>query len=136
MLLFYFYFSLFFISLSYVFWTDIIKHSIMRANLDGTNVKEIIDHGIVRPGNIISVHSLQQKCVIVSDVPPVSSFIRLSYFTEGIAVDWVHNLIYWVDNSLKRIEVANLNGGQRTILFSDLHSPKDIIVDPINQSVN
>ena len=108
----------------------------MRANLDGSNVKEIIDHGIVRPGNIISVYSLQQKCVVVSNIPSVNSFIYLLYFTEGIAVDWVHNLIYWVDNSLKRIEVANLNGDQRTVLFTDLHSPKDIIVDPINRSVD
>ena len=56
-------------------------------------------------------------------------------FSEGLAVDWIHNHIYWTDTKLKRIEVANINGGQRTILFSGINNLRDIIVDPINRFV-
>jgi DNA-binding beta-propeller fold protein YncE len=90
-------------NLGYVYWTDVLKHAIMRADLNGTNIKQVITQGLDNP--------------------------------EGIAVDWIHNLIYWTDSTLKRIEVSNLDGRKRTILFSDskLASPKDIIVDPINR---
>lgn len=87
----------------------------MRAHINGTNVKEIVSYGVVRPGN--TLYTVLYYCP----------------YTEGIAVDWVHNNIYWTDSYLKRIEVSNFNGRQRSILHSGLHSPKDIIVDPYNR---
>ena len=50
---------------------------------------------------------------------------------EGIAIDWVTEKIYWTDSHLKLIEVVNLDGTQRSVLFWDnLDQPRAIIVDP------
>lgn len=88
-------------NLGLIFWSDVTKQAIMRARLNGTEIRTVVDYGLIRP--------------------------------EGLAVDWIHNHIYWTDTKLKRIEVANINGGQRTILFSGINNLRDIIVDPINR---
>ena len=51
----------------------------------------------------------------------------------GLAVDWVSKKLYWTDSEVGRIEVANLDGSQRSVLlWEDLGQPRDIIVDPIS----
>ena len=50
---------------------------------------------------------------------------------EGIAVDWVTRKIYWTDSHSKLIEVVNLDGKQRSVLFwNNLDQPRAIVVDP------
>ena len=50
---------------------------------------------------------------------------------EGIAIDWVTKKIYWTDFHLKLIEVVNLDGTQRSVLFWDnLDKPRAIVADP------
>lgn len=85
----------------YVYWTDIVRKVIMRAHLNGSDIREIVNYGISRP--------------------------------ESLAIDWIHGLVYWTDSVLKRIEVSNLNGEKRAIIFSGLHSPRDIVIDPLNR---
>jgi sugar lactone lactonase YvrE len=52
---------------------------------------------------------------------------------DGLAVDWVHGHVYWTDSSLKRIEVATLDGQRRKVLFDEhLEEPRGITVDPKN----
>ena len=53
---------------------------------------------------------------------------------EGLAVDWLTEKIYWTDSYNKFIEVANIDGSQRHILFSktNLDEPICIVVDPIH----
>lgn len=52
---------------------------------------------------------------------------------EGIAIDWVTKKIYWTDSHSKLIEVVNLDGTQRSVLFwSNLDQPRAIVVDPIH----
>ena len=51
--------------------------------------------------------------------------------SEGIAIDWVTKKIYWTDSHLKLIEIVNLDGTQRSVLFWDnLDQPRAIVVDP------
>ncbi|XP_035882013.1 low-density lipoprotein receptor-related protein 8 isoform X15 [Phyllostomus discolor] len=51
---------------------------------------------------------------------------------EGLAVDWVHQHIYWTDSGNKTISVATVDGGRRCTLFShDLSEPRAIAVDPL-----
>ena len=38
---------------NYLFWTDTTQRSIMRSNLDGTNVATVLDQGLTQPGNKI-----------------------------------------------------------------------------------
>ena len=51
--------------------------------------------------------------------------------TEGVAVDWVAENIYWVESSLDQIEVAHLDGSKRTTLIAgNMKSPRAIVLDP------
>ena len=51
--------------------------------------------------------------------------------TEGVAVDWVAENIYWVESSLDQIEVAKLDGSKRTTLIAgSMKSPRAIVLDP------
>ena len=51
--------------------------------------------------------------------------------TEGLAVDWVAENIYWVESNLDQIEVADLNGTNRaTLIAGDMSSPRAIVLDP------
>lgn len=49
----------------------------------------------------------------------------------GIALDWVHNLLFWTDSGTRRVEVATLDGKQRYVIVSnDLDKPRAIAVHP------
>ena len=65
--------------------------------------------------------SLSGKRVLISDVNN----------TEGLAVDWISRNIYWTDNYLKTVEVANIDGQHRTTLIdTGLDKPRAIAIHP------
>ncbi|KJH48003.1 Low-density lipoprotein receptor repeat class B [Dictyocaulus viviparus] len=50
---------------------------------------------------------------------------------EGIAVDWINDLIYWTDSYYDYIQVSKTDGSMRTtVLTGNIHNPRDIVVDP------
>lgn len=50
---------------------------------------------------------------------------------DGLAIDWVHGLLFWTDTGLDRISVFDLNTKRRKTLFhEDLDEPRAIAVDP------
>lgn len=50
---------------------------------------------------------------------------------SGVALDWVHNLLFWTDSDTRRIEAATLDGKQRAIIVADdLDKPRAIVVHP------
>lgn len=52
---------------------------------------------------------------------------------EGIAIDWIYNLLYWTDAVHDHIQVSRLDGTDRkTIIQNDgsLDKPRPIVVDP------
>lgn len=49
----------------------------------------------------------------------------------GIAVDWIHDLLFFTDSGTKRIEVATFDGLLRAVIIAnDLTKPRAIIVHP------
>lgn len=51
---------------------------------------------------------------------------------DGIACDWIAEKLYWVDSETNRLEVSNLNGGFRSVLFwEELDQPRAIALDPL-----
>lgn len=49
----------------------------------------------------------------------------------GIAVDWIGRNLYWLDMRADKIEVAKLDGSQRSVLINtDIDSPRAMQVDP------
>ena len=52
---------------------------------------------------------------------------------DGLAVDWLGRKLYWTDSETKRIEVSNLDGTYRKVLFwQSLFQPRAIALDPLN----
>lgn len=50
---------------------------------------------------------------------------------DGLAVDWVHGLLFWTDTGLDTISVYDLKTSKRKILFNtSLEEPRAIAVDP------
>ena len=51
--------------------------------------------------------------------------------TDGIALDWIHNNLYWTDTGLDHIEVMNMDSGMRKVIIQgDISEPRGIAVDP------
>lgn len=51
--------------------------------------------------------------------------------TNGLAVDWMANNIFWSDHELQAIEVARLDGSCRKVLINaSLPDPRSIILFP------
>lgn len=49
----------------------------------------------------------------------------------GVAVDWIHDLLFWTDSGTRRVEVATLDGTQRAVVAAnDLDKPRAIVVHP------
>ncbi|XP_050407937.1 low-density lipoprotein receptor-related protein 6 [Patella vulgata] len=52
---------------------------------------------------------------------------------DGLACDWLGRKLYWTDSETNRIEVSNLDGSYRTVLFwQGLDQPRAIALDPLN----
>lgn len=50
---------------------------------------------------------------------------------DGLACDWLGQKLYWTDSETNRIEVSNLDGSLRKVLFwQELDQPRAIALDP------
>lgn len=50
---------------------------------------------------------------------------------DGLAVDWIHDLLFWTDGALDTISVMDLKTRKRRVLFADaMEEPRAIAVDP------
>ncbi|KOB75020.1 Lipophorin receptor protein [Operophtera brumata] len=53
--------------------------------------------------------------------------------SDGLAVDWIYNHLYWTDTGKNHIELADLQGNMRKILIRDrLEEPRAIALNPLD----
>ncbi|XP_002741307.2 prolow-density lipoprotein receptor-related protein 1-like [Saccoglossus kowalevskii] len=89
-----------------VFWTDVVDDKIYR--------------GMITPD--------EDNAGLINVEPVVETGLAT---TEGLAVDWIADNIYWVESNLDQIEVARINGTMRTTLIAgNMESPRAIALDP------
>lgn len=63
--------------------------------------------------------------------------IFFSLTLGGLAIDWIHDKLYWTDSGTSRIEVANLDGTHRKVLlWQDMEKPRAIALHPIEGYVS
>ena len=128
---------------STIYWTDLGAKKIQRANLDGTNVQDVVT-GLVRPQDIavdvkhgklywteefseIAKPNIWQanldgsniQRLIISAEYPKGIEVRV----KGIAVDVKHEKLYWteVGTPVERILRANLDGSNVQVVTKFVH---------------
>lgn len=118
------------------------RNSIVITDLSGLNVKVLRNRDM---RNIVSLDFFnktgrlywfdsQTKTIVSSFENGSDTTILISsgiQLVESIAVDWVAQNLYWTDSSLEQIQVSNLDGLKRKILFDqNLTNPRAIVLDP------
>uniref|UniRef100_A0A8C2B7E6 LDL receptor related protein 6 n=1 Tax=Cyprinus carpio TaxID=7962 RepID=A0A8C2B7E6_CYPCA len=85
-----------------IYWSDVSEEAIKRTLFNGS-----------APGGV-------QNTVVSGLASP-----------DGLACDWMGNKLYWTDSETNRIEVSELDGTHRKVLFwQDLDQPRAIALDP------
>ena len=50
----------------------------------------------------------------------------------GLAIDWIHDKLFWTDSGTSRIEVSNLDGTHRKVLlWQSMEKPRAIALNPM-----
>lgn len=49
----------------------------------------------------------------------------------GLAVDWIHHLLYWTDAETDSVNVAPLDGSAQRLLVGGLDKPTGVAVEPL-----
>ncbi|XP_016357422.1 low-density lipoprotein receptor-like [Sinocyclocheilus anshuiensis] len=65
-----------------------------------------------------------------SDYRP-AVLLKASIGVLGLAVDWIHELLYWVSTNTHALHVASLNGSKQSELISGLSRPTAVAVQPL-----
>ncbi|CAO4364405.1 unnamed protein product [Caenorhabditis nigoni] len=95
-----------------LFWSDVMKRQILSCRI----------------GNATDLYLGTQICDKKHEVILDGDKIHTPY---DLAVDWIHDLLFWTDSGLDQINVLDLNTRKQHVLFSsDLEQPRAISVDP------
>lgn len=92
----------------FIYWSDVSEEAIKRSVFNGSSP------------------SISQTTVVSGLASP-----------DGLACDWLGSKLYWTDSETNRIEVAELDGSFRKVLFwQGLDQPRAIALDPGRGWVN
>ena len=57
--------------------------------------------------------------------------VKVLFVPGGIAIDWIHNKLFFSDSGTSRIEVSNLDGSMRkVVIYESLMKPRALAVHP------
>ncbi|PFX23095.1 Low-density lipoprotein receptor-related protein 6, partial [Stylophora pistillata] len=119
-----------------MYWTDTGTNSIEVGRLDGSKRKLLIKSGLDEPRAVLLDERNEMMYWTDWGANPkiekaaMDGSARQSIITgnlvwpNGLAIDKASNQLYWVDAKLDKIEMSDLNGGNRKIIMSsgtDIH---------------
>ncbi|KAL4622812.1 serine/threonine-protein phosphatase 6 regulatory subunit 3 isoform X2 [Arapaima gigas] len=97
-----------------IFWTDVSEEAIKQTHYNQSSNVIAVKEATLGTGQSVVVSGL--------DSP------------DGLACDWLGRKLYWTDSETNRIEVANLDGSYRKVLFwQDLDQPRAIALNPAHR---
>ena len=124
-----------------IFWIDNGTNKIQRANLDGSDVQDLVTQGLKSPSSIAldivggkmywtdnGTDKIQRANLDGSDVQDLVTQGLKS--PSSIALDIVGGKMYWTDNGTDKIQRANLDGSDvQDLVTQGLESPSSIALD-------
>ncbi|XP_072448783.1 low-density lipoprotein receptor-related protein 4 isoform X1 [Chiloscyllium punctatum] len=131
-----------------VFWSDVTLDRIMKANLNGSNVEEVVSTGLESPGGL-AIDWIHNKLywtdsgtsrIEVSNLDGTQRKVLLWQNLEkprAIALHPMEGTIYWTDwGNTPRIEYAAMDGSNRKII-ADTHLfwPNGLTIDYAGQKM-
>ncbi|XP_059144487.1 low-density lipoprotein receptor-related protein 4-like [Physella acuta] len=131
-----------------MYWTDTVLDKISRANLNGSNVERIIEHGI-HTADGLAVDSVGRKIYWTDDghnliqVSNLDGSMRSVLLYEdldkprAIALHYDKGYMFWTDwGKYARIERADMNGNNRVVIISDgIVWPNGLTIDRPTQRI-
>lgn len=112
-----------------VYWTDITGPAISRARLSGGDVSAVVTTGTTDWLHQKDSQFTGSEGVLIQSLSSPSSDLESP---EGIAIDHVYRLLFWTDSMRDTVEVSQLDGSQRRVLFdTDLVNPRPIVTNPV-----
>uniref|UniRef100_A0A672Q6C7 Low-density lipoprotein receptor-related protein 5-like n=1 Tax=Sinocyclocheilus grahami TaxID=75366 RepID=A0A672Q6C7_SINGR len=83
----------------------------------------------------VSEEAIKQTRYNLSTICKISTVVVSGLDSpDGLACDWLGRKLYWTDSETNRIEVANLDGTSRKVLFwQDLDQPRAIALNPAHR---
>lgn len=61
------------------------------------------------------------------------ALLRVQGPVSGLAVDWIHHLLYWTSTGSGSLHVGLLDGSARRALLTGLQQPSAVAVDPLHR---
>ena len=124
-----------------MYWIDSGTDKIQRADLDGTNIEDIVTTGLRTPSGI-AVDTTADKVYWIDsgtdkiqranlDGSNIQDIVTTGLRTPtDIALDLTGNKVYWIDSGTDTIQRANLDGSNiETLVTTGLRTPTGIAVD-------
>ena len=139
----------------YMYWTDFSTNKIQRADLNGTNIEDLITstNGLRNPAGIaLDVTNLKMYWVEGSgdtskirranlDGTNIEDLITSTNglsFPQNIVLDVTNRKMYWTDEGNSKIQRANLNGTNIEDLITSINglgNPEGIALDVTNRKM-
>ena len=124
----------------FVYWADSGTGKIQRANLDGSNIQDIVTglddpYSIALDGTARKIYWTDYRRKKIQranlDGSNIQDIVTRLGFPYGIALDVAAGRVYWTDEGPDKIQRANLDGSniQDVFIVRGLGNPKSIALD-------